>query len=165
MNAFRFRRRGLVRICVVACADGRRVEWCRVGWKTGCEAKIEFGGAVPHAFYSGCEAVDGRVDVCFLHALDDSVGRVGARVRRMAAPAHEIGSGGVLGVVDGVADLASDVSEVATVALFGLRFAPFLDDPEEAKGDKGAGDEAREEAGGEGAAVEAGLRGDGCGGA
>lgn len=120
MNAFGLGRRGLVRICVVPCAHGRRVERCRVCWETAREAKIQFGGAVPHAFYPGGKAVNGRVGVCFLHALDDPVGGVGARMRGVAAPAHEVGPRGVLGVVDWVADLTCYMAEVAGVALFGL---------------------------------------------
>jgi hypothetical protein len=124
------------------------------------ESEVQFRRAGPHALDARREAVN-RGFVIVVKVCSGVGGSVGGG----GAAAHEVCSRGVLGVVDGVADLASDVSEVATVALFGLRFAPFLDDPEEAKGDKGAGDEAREEAGGEGAAVEAGLRGDGCGGA
>jgi hypothetical protein len=37
----------------------------------------------------------------------------------------------MLGVVDGIADLTGYVAKVAGVALFGLRFASFLDDPDQ----------------------------------
>jgi hypothetical protein len=59
---------------------------------------------------------------------------VGGGLDGSGAAAHEVGARGVLGVVDGVADLAGNVAKVAAVSLFGLGLAPFLDDPKEAEG-------------------------------
>lgn len=72
----------------------------------------------------------------------------------MRTSTDEICSSGVLRVVDGIADLAGDVTKVARVSLFGLGFPASFDDPDETYGSESANDYAWEETGGEGAAVE-----------
>lgn len=122
-------RRGVRVDCVVACADGGG-RGRRARGEAGGEAEVELWSAVPHRFYAGSEAGGGwrRRGT---HALDDAVGGVGAGLGGLRAPPHEVCSGGVRGVVDGVADLTRDVPKVAGVALFGLGFPPLSDYPDE----------------------------------
>ena len=92
--------------------------------------------------------------VCFLHALHDPVGAVWAGLGGLAASPHEVCSSSVLGVVDGVADLACYVAKVSGVALLGLGFAASFDDPEKGEGGECTDYDAGKETSGEGAAVK-----------
>ena len=89
-----------------------------------------------------------------LIVVHDACRGVWRRLSGVRAPAYEIRSSGVLGVVDGVADLTRYMAEVPGVTLFGLGFAALLDHPHQAYTTQRSDDNAGEEAGGKGSPVE-----------
>lgn len=106
--------------------------------------------------------MDRVVPSCFLHALQNSVGRVWTWLYGRGATAHEICTRGKRWVVDGIANLTRDVAEVARVSWFGLRFTALANEPDEGQGTEGADYNTGEETCGERLAIEGWLNGSGC---